>query len=126
VTRLPNPLWIVVQLRETDGAYPEEYAGRLVDKRLTEQGSAPSYFLEGLLYNVPNERFGGSYNATFVSAINWILQAERKNLVCANEQHYQVRDSLARAGRAVTAIVFSMCSQNSGTSGHSMACPLRF
>ena len=68
---------------------------RLVDDGSIDEGSAPSYFIEGLLYNVPNEKFGGSYEDTFVAAINWILQAERKNFVCANEQFYLVRDSAA-------------------------------
>jgi len=67
----------------------------LVDDGAIEQGSAPSYFLEGLLYNVLNDKFGGSYNDTFVAAINWILQAERKNFVCVNKQHYLVRDNCA-------------------------------
>lgn len=35
--------------------------GRLLDKGLIEQGGAPSYFLEGLLYNVPNTKFGSSF-----------------------------------------------------------------
>jgi hypothetical protein len=68
---------------------------RLVDEGSIEQGSAPSYFIEGLLYNVPNEKFGMSYEDTFIAAINWIVQAERKNLVCANGQFYLVRDSSA-------------------------------
>ena len=67
----------------------------LVDDGAIKAGSAPSYFLEGLLYNVPNDKFGNSYGDTFVSAVNWILQAERKDLVCANEQYYLVRDSAA-------------------------------
>lgn len=68
---------------------------RLVDDDSIEQGSAPSYFIEGLLYNFPNEKFGVSYGDTFVAAINWILEAERKNFVCANEEFYLVRDSAA-------------------------------
>jgi len=66
---------------------------KLVDDGSIEEGSAPSYFLEGLVYNVPNDKFGSSYGDTFVAAVNWILQAERKDLVCANEQYYLVRDS---------------------------------
>jgi hypothetical protein len=66
---------------------------KLVDDGAIKAGSAPSYFLEGLLYNVPNDKFGTSYGDTFVAAVNWILQAERKDLVCANEQFYLVRDS---------------------------------
>lgn len=68
---------------------------RLVDDGLLQEGMAPSYFLEGLLYNVPNDKFGGSYSDTFVAAINWILQADRNKFVCANEQYYLVRDSVA-------------------------------
>jgi hypothetical protein len=68
---------------------------RLVDDGSIDQRSVPSYFIEGLLYNVPNEEFGVSYDATFVAAINWILQTERKNLLCANGKFYLVRDSAA-------------------------------
>lgn len=34
---------------------------RLVESGLIEAGTAPSYFIEGLLYNVPNEKFTTSY-----------------------------------------------------------------
>ena len=68
---------------------------RLIVDGSIAQGSAPSYFIEGLLYNVPNEKFGTSYDDTFVAAINWILQAERKNFVCANGEYYLTRDSVA-------------------------------
>jgi hypothetical protein len=68
---------------------------RLVDEGAIKQGCAPSYFLEGLLYNVPNDKFGTSYGDTFVAALNWILEAERNDFVCANEQYYLVRDSAA-------------------------------
>lgn len=68
---------------------------KLIDEGLIEDGSAPSYFLEGLLYNVPDDKFGNSYGDTFVAAVNWIFQAKRDDLVCANEQYYLVRDSAA-------------------------------
>ena len=67
--------------------------GRLVEDRLIQEGTAPSYFLEGLLYNVPDDKFGGRYGDTFVSAINWIIQADRSKFVCANEQHSLLGDS---------------------------------
>ena len=57
-------------------------------------GVAPSYYIEGLLYNVPNDKFGTSYGDTFVNAINWILQADRSKLVCANERYYLLRDNV--------------------------------
>ena len=63
--------------------------GKLVeDGRITE-GIAPSYYLEGLLYNVPNEKFTTSLQGCFVNAINWIQnEADKSKLVCANEQYY--------------------------------------
>jgi hypothetical protein len=66
----------------------------LVESAAIQAGSAPSYFLEGLLYNVPTNKFGIGYADTFVAAFNWILTADRDNLLCANEQYYLVRDSL--------------------------------
>jgi len=54
-------------------------------------GLAPSYFLEGLLYNVPNGEFGGSYERTIVAAVNWILGADRSQFACANEEYYLLR-----------------------------------
>lgn len=68
---------------------------KLVENGAIANRGAPSYFLEGLLYNVPNDKFGRTYGDTFVAAINWILQADRTKLVCANEQYYLARDSEA-------------------------------
>ena len=68
---------------------------RLVDNGAITAGSAPSYFLEGLLYNVPNDKFGTSYGDTFVAAMTWIVNADRNKFVCANEQFPLVRDSAA-------------------------------
>ncbi len=61
---------------------------KLVDDGVLAAGSAPSYYIEGLLYNVPNDKFGKSYGDTFVAAFNWILQADRTKFVCANERYY--------------------------------------
>ena len=60
----------------------------IADGRLAQK-VAPSYFLEGLLYNVPNDLFGKSYSDTFVKAINWINNCpDRSKLVCANDMYY--------------------------------------
>ncbi|MDD0968502.1 MULTISPECIES: nucleotidyltransferase [Pseudomonas] len=62
---------------------------KLVSDGLLKPGIAPSYFLEGLLYNIPSAKFGSSYGDCFVNAINWIQQeADKSKLVCANEQYY--------------------------------------
>jgi hypothetical protein len=68
---------------------------RLVDEGLIEQGVAPSYYLEGLLYNVPDDRFVNSYADAFVNAINWIQrESDKTKLVTANEQFYLLRDGV--------------------------------
>lgn len=65
---------------------------RMESDELIPRGLAPSYFLEGLLYNVPVEKFGKSYEDSFVNALNWILHANRSEFVCANEAYYLIRD----------------------------------
>lgn len=52
----------------------------------------PSYFIECLLYNVPNNNFGVSYQSTFTRSLNW-LSTELSNgswqrFVCQNEMSY--------------------------------------
>ena len=61
---------------------------RLIEEDMLESGIAPSYYLEGLLYNVPNDKFVTNYQDTFVNVINWLLETERDKFVCANEQYY--------------------------------------
>jgi len=65
---------------------------KLVDDGVLAAGIAPSYYIEGLLYNVPTDKFGGTFGDSFVAAINWMREAERTNFVCANEQYYLLRD----------------------------------
>jgi len=67
--------------------------GRCVDEGILDDGKAPSYYLEGLLYNVPSQEFAASYQDSFINAFNWIQEGADKNkLVCANEQYYLLRD----------------------------------
>lgn len=66
---------------------------RMVDDGMLQAGSAPSYYIEGLLYNVPNGKLGSSYQDCVVNTLNWYLKEAAKNdLVCANEQYYLLRD----------------------------------
>ena len=67
---------------------------KLVESKTIKSGLAPSYYIEGLFYNVPIDKFGTSYGDTFVNAMNWILQADKSDFVCANEQYYLVRDNV--------------------------------
>jgi hypothetical protein len=66
---------------------------RLVENKAIEGGTAPSYYLEGLLYNVPNENFTSSYEDSLAASINWLLKADRSEFVCANEQYYLLREN---------------------------------
>jgi hypothetical protein len=67
----------------------------LIDKGMLGTGKAPSYYLEGLLYNVPDNKFSNSFGDTFADAINWIrLDADKTKLVTANEQFYLLRDGV--------------------------------
>src|SRR5205814_1605022 len=66
---------------------------KMVGDSLVKSGVAPSYYLEGLLYNIPNDKFADSYEDCFVNAMNWIRSEAKKNdFVCANEQYYLLRD----------------------------------
>jgi hypothetical protein len=68
---------------------------KMVAAELIKAGSAPSYYIEGLLYNVPDSEFKDSYAATFVNVVNWIHKADRTKFVCANEQYYLLRDDVS-------------------------------
>lgn len=66
--------------------------GALVEREIIAGGVAPSYYLEGLLYNVPNSQFNGTYVDSLVNCINWIQEADRSQFVCANCQYYLLRE----------------------------------
>ena len=58
------------------------HLSRPVGEKMLENGVAPSYYLEGLLYNVPIEQFVTSYSDTFVNSINWLLEADKSEFLC--------------------------------------------
>jgi len=61
---------------------------RLENTGKIKSGTAPSYYIEGMLYNIPTENFGKSYGDTFVNCVNWLHKCDRSKLICANEQYY--------------------------------------
>lgn len=63
---------------------------RMRDDGLIEDGIAPSYFIEGLLSNVPDNLFGTSYQQSFLQAYRYLAKADRSKLVCANRLHWLV------------------------------------
>ncbi|WP_265281506.1 nucleotidyltransferase domain-containing protein [Verminephrobacter aporrectodeae] len=61
---------------------------RLVSDRLIERDVAPSYYIEGLLYNVPIDKFTPNYQDCVVNVLNWYRsEAKNNNLICANAQY---------------------------------------
>jgi hypothetical protein len=58
----------------------------LVDRGRISADLAPSYFLECLLYNVPNDRFGSSFQDTFCNVVSWLRNADLSCFICQNEQ----------------------------------------
>ena len=59
----------------------------MVDYGMLRDGAAPSYFIEGMLHNVPNEHFGKTLEATFVATFNYVMHADRLEFRCANGIH---------------------------------------
>jgi len=60
--------------------------GYLEDNYYMNKDLVPSYFLECMLYNVPNSKFGTSYQNTFCNVVNWLGKANLDDFVCQNEQ----------------------------------------
>ena len=60
----------------------------MIEKKIIEDGLAPSYFLEGLLWNVPIDRFGGTEQQNFRDTLDWLWKADRSKFFCANELYY--------------------------------------
>lgn len=79
---------------------------RMVAEGKIEAGLAPSYYLEGLLYNVPADKFGRNYGDTFVNCFNYLHSADRSSFVCANEQYYLLREGSPVTWRAAKCTTF--------------------
>lgn len=60
----------------------------LIENDLITDDIAPSYFIEGLLWNVPADRFGGTQEQNFYDVIKWLNDADRSKFLCANKMYY--------------------------------------
>ena len=58
----------------------------LVNQGIISKELAPSYFLECLLYNVPDGNFTFNYQNTFCSVVSWLQKANMTNFLCQHEQ----------------------------------------
>jgi hypothetical protein len=67
---------------------------KMIEDGLIQKGSAPSYYVEGLLHNVPDDQFVGNYKDIFLNILNWLYKTpDRTNFECANGQYYLLRDN---------------------------------
>jgi hypothetical protein len=64
----------------------------MVANNFIKKGVAPSYFLEGLLWNVPDQHFTNGYQQTFENCFAWLRTANLNDLMCGNNIHYLIRD----------------------------------
>ena len=67
---------------------------QMADEKIIKGGLAPSYFIEGMLWNVPTSLYGKSYDSSFVKTYNWIVQTDKTQLACASDLHWLVRDNV--------------------------------
>jgi len=58
----------------------------LVDRNIIPSSLAPSYFLESLIYNPPDNLFGSSHQITFRNVLNWLTQSDYSQFLCPNRQ----------------------------------------
>jgi len=66
---------------------------KLVEDKKIAKDTAPSYYVEGMVWNVPDDQFGESYGDTFCNCVNWLKKTDRSKLVCANGQYWLLGNS---------------------------------
>jgi hypothetical protein len=57
----------------------------MIEKGLLADGVAPSYFIEGMLTNAPNDKFTGDYQDMWVECFNWVVTADETKLATASD-----------------------------------------
>jgi hypothetical protein len=65
----------------------------LLDNKKISSDLAPSYFIEGLLYNVPNDKFKTNFSTTVYNILYWLNNEDYGQFVCPNERLYLFGDS---------------------------------
>jgi len=58
---------------------------RLVTEGKISRDLAPSYFLECLLHNVPNSKFGKSYTESYSNIVNWLSETTIDDFKCQHK-----------------------------------------
>lgn len=80
---------------------------RMQSEGIVPVGIAPSYFIEGMLYNVPSRDLMASNAGNLVAALNWLSsQASLSHLLCANQQSRLIGDNDSTKWPSVDAATF--------------------
>lgn len=65
---------------------------RVYDEKPILRGKYPSYFIECLLYNIPDAKYGSTYQDSIVHTLNWLhdeLNSDRTDkFICQNKMFY--------------------------------------
>lgn len=59
----------------------------LIDNNVLSKETTPSYFLQSLIYNVPDNLFGNSYNDTVFNVLKYLYEKPISNFQCQNDLH---------------------------------------
>jgi hypothetical protein len=81
------------QLKPTARIY-KNIRNKMVAEGIIKAGSAPSYFIEGMLSNVPADNFTANRQKTVEACWSWIHDADNGSLMCANGIHPLSRDNV--------------------------------
>lgn len=66
---------------------------RLIDDGKLQDGVAPSYYIEGLLWNAPEANFGKDYNTTLFNCLKWMSTVGEDALSCPNGMSWLIGDN---------------------------------
>jgi hypothetical protein len=66
----------------------KNWRNKMIKDGYLNDGVAPSYFIEGMLWNMPNQNFVSSYQQTFLNCVAWLKQCDSEKLLCASQYHY--------------------------------------
>jgi hypothetical protein len=79
---------------------------RMQDDTVLAEGKAPSYFLEGLLWNMPYSQYQYTHRGTIDAFANWLAALDTSNFTCANGIHYLVRQNLPTSWKSDDCVAF--------------------
>ena len=72
---------------------------RMIDDLAFSDGKAPSYFVEGLLWNMPYAQYAYSHQDTVSNFVAWVSTLATDDITCANGIHYLVRPNFPTSWR---------------------------